>query len=123
VTILVCLGESPDTWWQAQNVIAGELLDAALYIAPTEEARNAISLGKAYNCLNLLALSSPLREQVWDAVEQAAERFATDPTLHHHEWPEDWLARVTELHHEMAARRVDPARPGAWPNPIRDDQP
>jgi hypothetical protein len=68
-------------------------------------------------------MSSPLREQVWDALEQTAERFATDSTLHHHEWPEDWLAHVTELRREMAARRVDPARPGAWPNPVGDGQP
>jgi hypothetical protein len=123
VTILIRLDESPETWWQAQNVIAGEVLDAALDIAPNEEARQAIFLGKAYNCLDLAGLPSPLREHVWDAVEQAAERFPTDSTLHRHEWPEDWLAQVAELHREMAARRVDPGRPGAWPNDPRRKEP
>jgi hypothetical protein len=42
VTILICLGAEPDTWWQAKNVIGREVLRLAAESAATDEAREAL---------------------------------------------------------------------------------
>ena len=112
MTILVCLGSTPQTWWQAKNVIGKHVLDRAASIAEDESARDAINLGTILQLLAIHETASPLREQIWQAVERAAVEVHDEPPQ---DWRRDEIDHVGELAREMQARRDDPARPGVWP--------
>ena len=75
MTIVVCLGPTPDTWWQAKNAIGDRVLERAEQIAPDEVARKAISEGKLFQALNLNELAPPLKGRVWEAIEEAARQI------------------------------------------------
>lgn len=114
MTILVCLGETPDTWWQAKNSTGGPLLDRAAELSADEETRDAILVGRYAHALILNEMVAPLKERVWDAVEAAAAEIAAEaPPEGAERTP--WAEHVAELAREMKARRTDPGRPGAWP--------
>ena len=114
MTVLVCLGATPDTWWQARNSLGWSLLERAAEAAPNEAAREAITVGSAVHSLDFNGMESPLREQVWHVVEHAARQLSAEvpgpPPL----WPADGLDHVAELAREMEARRLEPDRPGVW---------
>jgi hypothetical protein len=115
VTVLVCLGPTPDTWWQTRNSLGWNLLEKAARAAPNEDAREAIMRGSAFHTLDLEAMESPLREQVWQAVEETARQFSRETPGPPPLWPSEWLEHVADLAREMEARRLDPDRPGTWP--------
>lgn len=117
MTIIVGLGATPDTWWQAKNWIARQVLDRAEQIAPNEAARHAIADGQIFQSLDLNDMTSPLKEHVWTAVESAAKQIAIEAAANPDTWPREWTEHVEELAREMEARRHEPDRPGAWPNP------
>lgn len=116
MTILVCLGPTPDTWWQAKNWIGRQVLDRAEQLAPDEEAKNAIVMGQVVQTLSLYDMASPLKERVWTTVELAAKQISVEAVADADAWPRDWMEHVAELAREMEARRDEPDRPGAWPN-------
>lgn len=115
MTVLVCLGPTPDTWWQAKNTIGWALLERAAQVAPNEAAREAIMVGSNVHMLDFGDLEPPLREQVWLAVEESARTVAAEASDESYRWPPRWIAHVDELAREMEARRLQPDRPGAWP--------
>src|SRR5690242_7713772 len=78
VTIILCLGSTPDTWWQAKNWIGRQVLDRAERLAPDEASRKAIFEGQLFQSLNLFDIASPLRERVWTAVEAAAREISIE---------------------------------------------
>jgi len=114
VTVLICLGPTPDTWWQARNTVGWSLLERAAQAAPNEAARDAIMVGSAVHALDLEGMESPLREQLWQAVEQTARHVSNETPGPPPLWPAEWLEHVADLTREMEARRVEPDRPGAW---------
>ena len=118
MTILVCLGSTPDTWWQAKNLIGRAVLEKAEQFATNEAARQAIVVGSAVHSLDLDNIAQPLKEQVWQAVEHAAAEVANAPPVDD-DWPPEWVAHVADLAREMEARRQSPGRPGAWPDAPR----
>jgi hypothetical protein len=61
VSIVVSLGETPETWWRAKGVIGRTVLEEASQIAATEEAREAIYLGQIHQHLELPSLPDPVR--------------------------------------------------------------
>jgi hypothetical protein len=65
--------------------------------------------------LDIHEIEPPLREQVWQAVEQAARDASNEPPGASPLWPQDWIDHVADLAREMKAQRLDPDRPGAWP--------
>jgi hypothetical protein len=115
VTVLICLGPTPDTWWQTRNSLGWSLLERAAQVAPNEGAREAIMRGSAFQTLDLTAMESPLREQVWQAVEETARQVSRETPGPAPLWPAEWLEHVADLAREMEAHRLDPDRPGAWP--------
>lgn len=116
MSIVVCLGPTPETWWQAKNWIGGQVLHRAETLAPDEAAREVIFNGQIFQSLDLHDLPSPLRERVWEAVETAAQQISIEAAADPETWPREWMEHVAELAHEMEARRSEPDRPGAWPN-------
>lgn len=114
VTVLICLGPTPDTWWQVRNSLGWSLLDRAAQAAPDEGVREAIVVSSAVQNLDLHGMESPLREQVWQAVEETARLVASESPGPPPLWPAEWLAHVGELAREMEARRLDRDRPGVW---------
>jgi hypothetical protein len=112
MALLVCLGETPDT---VSNTIGRVLLDRAQLVVDDEEARETIVRGVAFSTLHIDELDSPLKEKVWAAVEQAAKQLSSEAPRAGSTWPSGWTEHVGELWREVEARRVDPARPGAWP--------
>ena len=116
MTVLVCLGPTPDTWWQAKNAIGLAVLVKAEQLAANQAAREAIVIGGAVQSLDLDDIAPPLKAQVWLAVERAAAEIATAPPVEV-DWPPEWIAHVADLASEMEARRQSPGRPGAWPPP------
>ena len=116
MTILVCLGSTPDTWWQARNWIGRQVLDRAEQLAPDEDARKAIFMGHVVQTLAVYEMDSPLRERVWMTVEQAAKQISIEAAVDPDSWPREWMEHVAELAREMEARRHEPDRPGAWPS-------
>jgi hypothetical protein len=116
VTILVCLGPTPDTWWQAKNWIGRQVLDRAEQLAPDEDVKAAIFMGNVVQTLTLYEMASPLREHVWATLEQAAKEISIEAEADPDTWPREWMEHVAELAREMEAQRDDPDRPGAWPN-------
>lgn len=116
MTILVCLGPTPDTWWQAKNWIGRQVLDRAEQLALDEDAKAAIFMGNVVQTLTLYEMDSPLRERVWATVEQAAKEISIEAEADPDTWPRGSIDHVADLAHEMEARRNDPDRPGAWSN-------
>jgi hypothetical protein len=114
VTVLICLGPTPDTWWQARNSFAWSLLERAAQAAPNEAARDAILLGSAVHDLDLHGMESPLREQVWEVVEETAREISREEPGPSPLWPAEWLDHLAELVREMQARRLAPDQPGPW---------
>jgi hypothetical protein len=90
------------------------LLERAAQAAPSDAAREAIIVGSAAHNLDLNGMESPLREQVWEVVEETARRVSTEASGPPPLWPAEWLDHVAELAREMEARRLDPDRAGAW---------
>jgi len=115
MSIIVCLGPTPDTWWQAKNWIGRQVLDRAEQLAPDEAVRKVIFEGKIFQSLDLDALGPPHRERVWVAVETAAHQISVEAAGDPDTWPREWMEHVAELAHEMEAQRGEPDRPGAWP--------
>ena len=92
-----------------------DLLEQAAQVAPNEAAREAIVVGSATQLLDIYEIESPLREQVWQAVEEAARNASNEVPGAPPRWPQEWIDHVEVLAREMEARRLDPDRPGAWP--------
>ena len=112
MTVLICLGPTPDTWWQAKNAIGDRVLSRAETLARDDDVRSVVFEAKISQALILYELESELRGRVWDVVEEAARSIVTaDPT----DWPHETIAHVDDLAREMEALRVQPDRPGAWP--------
>lgn len=116
MTILVCLGPRPDTWWQAKNEIGRRVLDRAEELSGDAETRQAIFDGKIAQSLDLNRIDPLLRERVWYAVEAAAKQIAAEPPIDDTDWLPDWTEHVRDLAGEMQTRRDSPDRPGPWPN-------
>jgi hypothetical protein len=112
MTILVCLGKTPDTWWQVTNAIGNEVLSRAEALATDEEVRTAVFEGKVFQSLALYEMESSLRERVWRVIEHAARSAAEAAPA---DWSPQVIAHVAQLAQEMEARRLDPDRPGPWP--------
>lgn len=112
MTVLICLGPTPDTWWHAKNAIGDRILGRAELLARDDDVRKAVREGKISQSLILYELESELRERVWQVVEEAARAVAdAEPA----DWPQETIAHVAELARELEARRGEPDRPGAWP--------
>ena len=90
-------------------------MEKAAQVAPNEAAREAIVIGSAMHMLDIYEIESPLREQVWHAVEEAAREASNEVPGPSPLWPQEWIDRVADLAREMEARRLDPNRPGVWP--------
>src|SRR3954452_10496160 len=103
MTVLVCLGSTPDTWWQAKNVIGRAVLEKAEQLAISEAAREAIVTGSAMDSLDLDNIAPPVKDEVWLAVERAAAEITIAPPADG-DWPPEWTAHVAELASEMHAR-------------------
>jgi hypothetical protein len=116
VTILVCLGPTPETWWQAKNLLGETVLDRAEELATDEVTQKAIFDGKVAQALDIHGLAAAVRERVWAAVEEAAKQVSTSPqTLPNgSDWPTESIQHVAELGREMELRRRVPDRPGIW---------
>jgi hypothetical protein len=112
MTILVCLGETPDTWWQAKNSIGDRVLSRAEALAADDDVRKVVFEGKIVQTLTLYDLEPGLRERVWRVVERAARAVAEDESA---DWPPATISHVADLAREMEARWLDPDRPGVWP--------
>jgi hypothetical protein len=106
VTILVCLGATPETWWQAKNWVARQVLERAEQLAPDEAARTAIVEGRVLQSLDLGGMASPLQERVWSAVEEAAKQVSAEAAADPDTWPRDWAEHVAELARELEAHRA-----------------
>jgi hypothetical protein len=78
MTVLICLGPTPDTWSQAKNTLGWGLLEKAAQVAPNEAAREAILVGSYMHMIDLDEMESPLREQVWQTVEQTAREVSSE---------------------------------------------
>jgi len=88
VTVLICLGPTPDTWWQAKNTIGWALLERAAQVAPNEAVRETIMVGSNVHMLDFDDMEPPLREQVWQAVEESARRVAAEAHSEpYNKWP------------------------------------
>ena len=112
MTVLICLGPTPDTWWQAKNAIGDRVLSRAEMLARDDDVRRVVFEAKISQALILYELEFELRSRVWRVVEEAARSVVTaEPT----DWPDETIAHVDDLAREMEARRVEPDRPGAWP--------
>ena len=116
MSIFVQLGPTPDTTWQARNALGRELLERAAQVAANEAARHKILVGGAMQHLDLYDIDSPLREQVWQAVEETARTASTETPGPSPLWPQEWIDRVADLARGMEARRLDPELPAHGPS-------
>jgi hypothetical protein len=91
VTILVCLGQTPDTWRQATNVIGHTVLSCAEARAADDDVRTVVFDGKIFHDLDLYDLEPRF----------AAACLAT--------------GRGGRQDRHGRTQRLDPDRPGAWP--------
>ena len=115
MTFIISLGESPDTWWQASNVIGWTVTERAEKLAEDEEVRHILLQGFHMKLLALDTLDPAIRERVWAAVEEAARQLASEdppPGLH---WAPGSTEHIAGLWREMESRRANPEKPGAWP--------
>lgn len=114
MSVFIWLGPTSDTWWNAKNSLGRALLDSAAQATPNDAVREAIVVGRHMHLLDLGDMELPLREEVWEVIEQTARRVSSEapglPPL----WPVESLGHVADLAREIEGRRLNPDRPGPW---------
>lgn len=112
MTLLVCLGSTPDTWWQGTNELGSRLLRRAEELASDADVAAALATGGVASTLALNEMEPKLGERVWAAVEVAARQLSSERS---DDVSQEWADHLAELAEEMELRRTDPERPGRWP--------